>query len=88
MSRCVLYTVAANGTVNLKDSAVASSQCTGYLLLDKDEYAHFQMVYDAYAQPIDAATAGVLWTFTFITTMGLWYIAKNAGIVIQAVKRF
>lgn len=66
----------------------ASSACMGYMLITPDEYTQYQEVYSQYSQPIDGATAGALWAFTFSTTVGLWLLAKNAGIIISAVRRF
>jgi hypothetical protein len=36
----------------------------------------------------DYAAAAAMWTFAFSTVIGLWYLSKNLGMIINAVKRW
>ena len=38
--------------------------------------------------PIDYASLGAIWTFGFVSVLILWLVAKNAGIIVDAVRRF
>ena len=40
------------------------------------------------AAPIDYASLGAIWTFGFVSVLILWLVAKNAGIIVDAVRRF
>ena len=40
------------------------------------------------ADPIDYASLGAIWTFGFVSVLILWLVAKNAGIIVDAVRRF
>lgn len=37
--------------------------------------------------PYDYANAGAIWAFFFSMTVGLWLVAKNAGAIINFVRR-
>jgi hypothetical protein len=37
---------------------------------------------------IDYVDLGAIWTFGFVTVLMLWLVAKNAGIIVNAVRRF
>lgn len=41
---------------------------------------------DAVAAPVDYASLGSLWGFSFTASLILWMLAKKAGIVVQAVR--
>ena len=43
---------------------------------------------DSIAGPVDYASLGGLWGFSFTSTLILWMLAKKAGIVVNAVRRF
>lgn len=43
---------------------------------------------DAVSTPYNYADGGALWAFGFAFTLGLWLVAKNIGLVLNAVKRF
>lgn len=36
----------------------------------------------------DYATGSMLWGFAFTFVLGLWYVSKNIGLILQAVRRF
>ncbi len=38
--------------------------------------------------PFDYAQAGLIFSFFFSFTVGLWWFAKNLGVIISAVRRF
>lgn len=38
--------------------------------------------------PYDYTGAGEIWAFFFSFTVCLWFVAKNAGLIVNAVKRF
>lgn len=37
--------------------------------------------------PYDYANAGAIWGFFFSFTVGLWLVAKNAGLVLEFIKK-
>lgn len=39
-------------------------------------------------QTFDYALASSFWVFAFSFTVGCWYLAKNLGLILQAVKRW
>lgn len=43
---------------------------------------------DAVSKPYDYANGGALWAFGFAFVLGLWFVSKNIGLVLNAVKRF
>lgn len=43
---------------------------------------------DAVATPYDYAHGSALWAFAFAFTLGIWVVSKNAGMVINAFRRF
>lgn len=43
---------------------------------------------DAVSTPYNYAQGGALWGFGFAFVLGLWLVAKNIGLVLNAVKRF
>ena len=43
---------------------------------------------DGITEPFDYVAAGVIWTFFFSFVVSLWVVAKNAGVVINAVRKF
>lgn len=40
------------------------------------------------APDFDPVSAGIIWTFFFSFVVSLWIVAKNAGVIINAVRRF
>lgn len=40
------------------------------------------------ATDYDYASASAMWGFAFTTVFGLWYLSKNLGMIINAVKRW
>ena len=51
-------------------------------------YPATESAIDAISAPVDYTSLGVLWAFGFSLTLGLWLVAKCAGSVIEAVRRF
>lgn len=43
---------------------------------------------DPLALPFDYVEAGAIWTFFFSFVVSLWLVAKNAGVVINAVRKY
>lgn len=43
---------------------------------------------DPIAQPFDYVAAGAIFTFFFSFTVSAWVVAKNAGLILAAIKRF
>lgn len=39
-------------------------------------------------QSWDPLAAAAFWTFAFSFTVGLWFLAKNLGMILDAIKRF
>lgn len=40
------------------------------------------------SQPFDYALAGAFWAFAFSFTVGIWFFTKNAGMILEAIKRW
>lgn len=38
--------------------------------------------------PYDYANGGVIWAFAFSFTVGLWWLTKNIGLIMKAIKSF
>lgn len=47
-----------------------------------------QPFFDPLAEPFDYVEAGVIWTFFFSFVVSLWIVAKNAGVILNAVRKF
>lgn len=60
----------------------------GYVLLSPTEFIQLRDMHDATMVPFDYAAAAALFAFFFSFTVGCWFVAKNFGLVISAVKRF
>ena len=43
---------------------------------------------DALAVPFDYIEAGAIWSFFFTFVVGLWLVAKNVGLIIEAIRKF
>lgn len=39
-------------------------------------------------EPYNYVDAAAAWTFAFIWVLTLWFIAKNAGIIVNAIRKF
>lgn len=42
---------------------------------------------DAPDSPYDYTSAGAIWAFFFSFTVGLWLVSKNAGLILEFIKR-
>lgn len=40
------------------------------------------------APDFDPVSAGLIWTFFFSFVVSLWIVAKNAGVIINAIRKF
>jgi len=38
--------------------------------------------------PFDYALAASFWVFAFSFTVGIWFLAKNLGLILEAIKRW
>jgi hypothetical protein len=61
------------------------SECTN-VMLSGSEYAHIST--QQQDNSFNAADAGAIFTFFFGVTLGLWFLSKNIGLVLQAIRRF
>lgn len=50
--------------------------------------ANLQVTVAAGGVPYDYANGGALWAFGFSFTLGLWWLAKNIGLILKAIKSF
>lgn len=69
------------------DSGFSPTTCQQYIALEPTEYAQFQALLAATANPYDYAGGVALWTFFFSTTLGFWLLAKNLGTVLDFIRR-
>ncbi len=60
----------------------------GYVLVSPTEFIQLRDMHEATMVPFDYAAASALFAFFFSFTVGCWFVAKNFGLVISAVKRF
>lgn len=70
----VLYTVG----VRPVQSATVTSRSGSFV---------FQSCSDV-VPPFDAATAGAIFAFFFLGVAGSWVVAQNAGLILQAIKKW
>lgn len=59
--------------------------CPGYVLLDSTEYANYLAMS---GQPFDYVAAGSIFAFFFSSVVGLWWVSKSAGTIIEAVRKW
>ena len=85
MAACLYFK--ANGAAFL-DSGISPENCTNYIVLQKDEYLHYQAMYSTSIAPFDYVTAASIFSFFFSFIVGVWYVSKNIGLVLSAVRRF
>ena len=85
MAACLYF--ANNGTARL-DVGISPDQCRNYIVLQRDEYQHYQAMYQASIAPYDYLAGAEIFGFFFSFTLGVWIVARNAGEVMAAVKRF
>ncbi len=80
MATCIQFD--ASGFAVL--AAGEPSTCTA-VLLSGTEYAQIQA-----AQSVDISypQAGAVFSFFFGFTLAAWYVAKNVGLLLEAVRRF
>jgi len=83
MATCIQFD--ANGFAVL--AAGEPSTCTA-VLLSGTEYQHYQDLYLSSNQPFDYVQASAIFSFFFSFVVGCFYISKNAGMILQAIKRF
>ena len=47
-----------------------------------------QTTFEALAKPFDYAAAASIFSFFFSFIIGCWFVSKNIGLVLSAIKRF
>jgi len=85
MAACLYFQ--SNGTAKL-DVGISPANCNNYIVLQPDEYAHYQALYQASVAPYDYLQGGAIFGFFFTFTVGVWMVARSAGEIMSAVKRF
>lgn len=43
---------------------------------------------DAVASPYNYTQGGALWAFGFSFVLGLWFVSKNIGLIMEAIRKF
>ena len=81
MATCVV--ISESGAV-ISAPDVEMTACPS-VLLSSSEYSEWQRMAST---SVDYVEAGQVFSFFFFTTFGLWVLAKNCGIVLQAIRRF
>lgn len=84
MAQCFYFKPAGAAFI---DSGFSPSTCQQYIALEPAEYAQLQTLLIASAAPYDYGGGIALWTFFFSTTLGLWFLAKNLGTVLDFIRR-
>lgn len=70
------------------DVGISPDQCVNYIVLQRDEYQHYQALYQASVAPYDYLGGAAIFGFFFSFTVGLWAVARSAGEIMDAVKKF
>jgi hypothetical protein len=85
MAVCVRFLTETGGLVQ----AVTGEPLTcSSVLISGEEYAQLQSLLTAQSNPIDYAEAGTVFSFFFGVTLGAWFLAKNIGMVLHAIRKF
>jgi hypothetical protein len=61
--------------------------CQG-VLLSGTEFQQYQELITGQGESVDYSIASSIFSFFFVSTLGLWFLSKNIGIVLQAIRRF
>jgi len=69
-------------------NATPPASCTGLIVLTPAEYSQYQALYTTAAAPFDYAGATAIFSFFFAFTVGCWIVAKNIGLILEAVRRW
>ena len=69
------------------DAGVAPAQCRNYIVIQKDEYDHYQAMYSASTAPFELSTALAAFSFFYTTTMIFYFFSKQAGVILEKLKR-
>jgi len=85
MAACLYFQ--SNGSARL-DVGIAPASCNNYIVLQRDEYLHYQALYNASVAPYDYLNGAAIFGFFFTFTLGLWLVSRSAGEIMQAVRRF
>lgn len=93
-SQCYLDVTGSLGAYNLGQLPFADK--TALIYMDKDVAALLGWVQPANSpcitplldQPYNYVDAAAAWAFAFTWVLTLWFIAKNAGIIVNAIRKF
>ncbi|MBS1197470.1 MAG: hypothetical protein H6R18_1255 [Proteobacteria bacterium] len=66
----------------------APASCPGLIVLSPAEYLKYEEAMQSTVGTFDYANASLIFGFFFSFTVGCWWVAKNFGLVLQAVRRF
>lgn len=69
-------------------NATAPASCTGVILISRTEYTDYQNALISSVAPFDYVMAAAIFAFFFSFVVGVWFVSKNIGAVINAVKKF
>lgn len=83
----ICLTIQTGGALKVATNPSPAS-CTGYIALQRDEYEHYQSLYQASIAPYDYLNGAAIFGFFFTFTVGLWMVSRSAGEIMSAVKRF
>ena len=63
---------------------VVAVQTCAFVLVNGNEAAAIQQA----SLPFDYVLAASFWVFAFSFTIGSWFLAKNLGLILEAIKRW
>ena len=69
-------------------NATAPGSCAGVVLIDKTEYQSYQNALISSVAPFDYVQAAAIFGFFFSFVVGTWFVAKNFGLIVEAVRRW
>lgn len=74
--------------VPVVQSSVLPADCTGLLMISPSEYQQYQQALQVSMEPFDYAQASAIFAFFFSFVVGCWYVSKNIGVILEAVRRW
>lgn len=69
-------------------NATAPASCTGGVLISGAEYFDYQNALISSTAAFDYAQAAAIFGFFFSFVVGTWLVAKNFGLILEAVRRW
>lgn len=69
-------------------NATAPESCAGLIVISPSEYAMYQAALQSNLEPFDYVQASAIFAFFFSFVVGCWYVSRNIGVILEAVRRW